>query len=46
MINNSKLRERLSTFKAILNHKQNERLPLVERLSNRVYGDMCGVRIL
>ncbi|MGE0389502.1 MAG: hypothetical protein AB7P13_05150 [Candidatus Nitrosocosmicus sp.] len=45
-ISNSKLNDAISTFKALLSHQQNGRLQVVERLSNRVHGDIRKRKIL
>jgi hypothetical protein len=45
-INNSKLNDAISTFKALLSHQHNGRLQVVERLSNRVHGDIRKRKIL
>jgi len=45
-INISKLNDSISTLKALFNLQQNERLQTVERLSNRIDGDIRKDRIL
>jgi hypothetical protein len=39
-VNTSKLNDGIATFKAILNHQESARLDIVDRLSNRIHGNI------